>query len=106
MNTAEALEKITDNGQFEILALRALRELEADCRAIIHLGMNAQGKTIPGPLDGFHLLPGSQPPQYVAARTTGRASLHSKWLNEGIPKRKRKSSRAAEPGRNLIQIAE
>jgi hypothetical protein len=47
MITVEAIEGITDNGQFEILALRSLKELKPDCRDVIHLGMNAQGKPSP-----------------------------------------------------------
>ena len=82
MTTAEAIEKITDTAQFEILAIRALRELEADCRAIIHFGVNPEGKTVPGPLDGFCLVPGSRPHRYVfaAGTVTGPENLRKKWL--------------------------
>ena len=57
MTTAEALERLND-AEFELLAVRSLRELATDCHAIIHMGMNSQGKTIPGPLDGFCRVPG------------------------------------------------
>lgn len=52
---------MTDPGQFEILATRVLRELDADCRAVVHAGVNAQGKTIANPIDAFCLVPGSSP---------------------------------------------
>jgi len=81
MTTAEALERLNE-AEFELLAVRSLRELEADCKAIIHLGMNARQKTIPGPLDGFCRVPGVNPPRFVmiAATTTNLAKLKAKWL--------------------------
>jgi hypothetical protein len=71
-----------DAGEFEILALRALRILEDDCRAVIHLGVNPQGKTIPNPVDGFCLVPGSNPHKYVLTAFTlcKNAELKRKWL--------------------------
>ncbi len=53
VTTAEALDGITDESAFELLAVRALRELEPECHSLVHLGMNLQGKTIRSPLDGF-----------------------------------------------------
>jgi hypothetical protein len=44
--TAEHLEGMTDAGEFEILATQVLRFWHDDCRAIVHTGTNAQGKTI------------------------------------------------------------
>lgn len=82
MTTAEALEGMTDPGQFEVLATRTLREISTDCSAIVHSGVNAQYKTIANPLDGFCLVPASSPPRYVMAEftTTGREGLVTKWL--------------------------
>jgi hypothetical protein len=82
VTTAEALERMGDAGEFEILALRALRILEEDCRAVIHLGVNPQGKTIPNPVDGLCLVPGSNPPKYVLTAFTlcKNAELKRKWL--------------------------
>jgi hypothetical protein len=81
MTTAESLERLNE-AEFELLAVRSLRELEADCQAVIHFGMNAQGKTIPGPLDGFCRVPGINPPRFVmiAATTTNLTNLKAKWL--------------------------
>ena len=81
-NTAEKIEGMTDVGAFETLAMRVLREIDEDCRAIIHLGINAGGKTIPGPVDGFGRVPGSNPGKYVTAAftTTNAGGLETKWL--------------------------
>ena len=94
MTTAEALERLND-AAYELLAIRSLRELEVDCRAIIHSGMNAQQKTVPGPLDGFCRVPGVEPPLFVmvAATTTSPASLKAKWLAP-LPANERKSATA------------
>ena len=81
MTTAEALERL-DDAEFELLAVRSLRELATDCHAIIHMGMNAEGKTVPGPLDGFCRVPGINPARFVmiAATTTSSKKLRIKWL--------------------------
>lgn len=98
MTTAEALEGLGE-AEFELLAVRSLRELEPDCKAIIHLGMNAQGKTIPGPLDGFCRVPGFDPPRFVmiAATATMLSKLKGKWLSAaGTGQTKRGPSHAAK----------
>ena len=85
MTTATALERLSDTGKFEILATRALRQLHPECRCLEHLGVNAQGKTIPGPIDGFAQVPGSNPTRYVAAAFTiaARRELKRKWYSDG-----------------------
>ena len=82
MTTAEKIEGMTDAGQYEILATRVLRELDPDCQAVVHAGVNAQGKTIANPIDAFCLVPGSIPPRYVMAGFTLTApdGLIRKWL--------------------------
>src|SRR3954452_11244862 len=82
MTTAETLEGLTDAGQFEILATRVLRLIDADSKAVVHAGVNAQGKTIANPVDGFCLVPGSNPPRYVMTAFTlnAVAGLTEKWL--------------------------
>lgn len=80
--TAEALESMTDPGKFETLATSVLRELHPACKTLAHLGVNAAGKTIPNPIDGFCRVPGSSPPQYVIAAftTVSAEQLERKWL--------------------------
>ncbi len=103
MKTAEALDGITDESAFELLAVRALRELEPECHSLVHLGMNSQGKTIRSPLDGFCPVPNSVPPIYMmmAATTTSFKSLKSKWLKkDSPPKPKPVPSINAKPARS------
>jgi len=82
MTTAEAIEGITDAGAFEILATRVLRIKDDDCRFMEHMGVNAQGKTISNPIDGFCRVPGIEPPRFVmtAFTTCKTESLEHKWL--------------------------
>jgi hypothetical protein len=93
--TVEKLEAITDSALFETLAVRALSEIDSDCRALVHLGMNAGGKTIPGALDAFVRVPDSSPAKYVAAAftITSSSSLRRKWLNQGTPEPKSSSTK-------------
>jgi hypothetical protein len=83
-STTEKIEGISDSGVFERLGIRVLKEIDQDCRAIILLGQNAVGKTIPGPVDGFGRVPGSSPSTYVTAAftTISLAKLEQKWLAE------------------------
>ena len=67
MPTAKAIEEITDAGDFEILATRVLRQTDEDYQHVEHLGVNADGKTIKGPVDGFCKVPSSSPSIYVTA---------------------------------------
>lgn len=80
--TAKLLEEMTDAGAFEILGLRVLRFRYEDCRGLVHLGVNADGKTIPSPIDAFQLLPNSQPHRYVMAAFTTAEDLGRKWLRD------------------------
>lgn len=80
MTTAEHLEGMTDSGKFEVLATQVSRFLYEDCRAAVHLGVNAEGKTIPSPVDGFVLLPNRKPNRYVMTAFTTNADLKRKWL--------------------------
>ncbi|MEY2498757.1 MAG: hypothetical protein QOD12_2313 [Verrucomicrobiota bacterium] len=80
--TLKMLEGMTDEGAFERLAIAVLRRMESDCEAVVHEGINAEGKPIPAPLDGFGLIPGTDPPRFImiACTTTSRDGLRSKWL--------------------------
>ena len=100
MTTAEALEGITDTGLFEILGIRALRRLHAECECLEHLGINAQGKTIVGPIDGFGRVPASAPSRYVAAAFTiaARNELRRKWYTDPGSDRTAKHGRRPQTG--------
>lgn len=88
VSTAKAVEAMSDVGDFEILATRSLRELEPDCKAIAHFGVNSEGKPIKNRVDGFCLVPASRPHRYVMTTftTTGRGGLKDKWLRDGASK--------------------
>lgn len=82
MTTAEALEAMTDRGKFELLATSVLRKSNKNYEAVLHLGINASGETVQAPVDGFCLIPGSNPPHFVMIQhtTTDRSGLEKKWL--------------------------
>jgi len=91
--TAEKIERISDVGIFETLAIQALRGLDKDCEQILHLGLNAVGKAVPGPTDGFGRVAGSIPGKYVTAAFTTISSnkLEQKWLGGNVVSRNSKS---------------
>lgn len=117
-DTAEKIDGMTDAGAFETLALRVLREIDEDCRAIIHLGINAVGKPIPGPVDGFGRVPDSSPSKYVTAAftTMNPSGLEQKWLGirrasgkssgKGGKKSRNKTSQQDSTSGDLIKAAE
>lgn len=75
---------MTDRGKFELLAMSILRGADSDCSSVIHTGINAQGETIPSPIDGFCLVPGSKPDRFLFLQftTTDRTNLRNKWLKD------------------------
>lgn len=82
MTTRERLAAMTDSGQFECLAIAALRKLDPDCAAVIHHGANAEGKTVKAPVDAWCLVPRSDPPRfvYIAATANKANGLSDKWV--------------------------
>jgi hypothetical protein len=100
MTTAEAVEGMADAGLFEILAARSLRELDDDCRAVAHFGVNEAGKTIANPVDGFCRVPSSDPPRFVmlAFTLTAREGLERKWLFDHTNAPRAKTATAADDG--------
>lgn len=91
MNTAEALESITDRGLFELLVTSVLRKANREYETIIHTGINVRGVPIKSPLDGFCLVPESKPPKFIIVQhtTTELRGLERKWLyNRTSAKRK------------------
>lgn len=81
-STLKLIEEMTDVGKFEQLALAALRRMKPECEAVIHEGLNADGKTIRSEVDAEGVVPGSNPPRIVmvACTTTKREKLKAKWL--------------------------
>ncbi|MBX9926517.1 MAG: hypothetical protein K2Y05_09175, partial [Hyphomicrobiaceae bacterium] len=65
--TARKLADMTDEGRFERLATAVLRASNPVYAALLHTGVNADGKTVKAPVDGFAFVPGATPPHMVAA---------------------------------------
>jgi hypothetical protein len=108
MKTAEAIECITDAGKFEILATRVLRIADDDCRLLEHMGVNAAGKTVPNPVDGFCRVPGTSPPRFVMAAftTINLDFLERKWLfDHSSAKHAKRATEAADDG-DLIKASQ
>jgi len=107
MTTAEAIEGITDAGEFEILATRVLRITDEDCRLLEHMGVNAAGKPVKNPIDCFCRVPGTDPPRFVmAAFTTEKVeSLDHKWLFDHSAAHNTKKVSAADDG-DLIKVSQ
>ena len=100
MKTAEAIENLTDAGDFEVLATRVLRLINADCQLLEHMGVNAQGKTIANPVDSFCQVPGSDPPRFVmAAFTLSKVeTLKAKWFFDHTKSKKKTKYTSADDG--------
>ena len=50
-DTRRRLDQISDAGLFERLAAAVLRDVDPLCRRHAHVGVNAEGRTVPSPLD-------------------------------------------------------
>jgi len=97
---------MTDVGLFEGLAVSGLRALHPDCITLVHMGVNAAGKTVRKRMDGFSLVPDSQPPKYVAAQvtTTGLSKLRDKWLYDHEAQPSNSKTKASDDG-DLVKCA-
>jgi hypothetical protein len=91
-NTSQALQTI-DDAAFEALATSVLRKHSLEYSTIVHTGVNAEGKPVKSPLDGFCKIPHSDPPHFllVAHTTTKPESLKKKWLHDHTQVKPRKS---------------
>ena len=81
MTTEKALEKITDVGAFEKLVAGVLRVADPVYRRLIHVGVNAQGKTIKAPVDGIVPAGSGYKFAVTAFTTTGLKNLRGKWID-------------------------
>ena len=81
--TQKRIAQITDAGLFERLATAVLRDADERCRLIVHSGVNLDGKTVKGALDGINFVPEREPPHMVAVHHTicRREDLEKKWLH-------------------------
>lgn len=75
------LDSMTDAGEFERLATAVLRRATPAYSALVHSGVNAQGRPIPSPVDGFSLSGGAEDLVLAAHTTMALSSLRTKWLD-------------------------
>lgn len=90
---------------FERLATAVLRRADPAYAALVHAGVNAEGRPIPAPVDGFSLGGMAKPSVFAAHTTTKMSELRSKWLDpvEGdIAKAKREAERAGVDGATIV----
>ena len=105
MNTAEALEAVTDAGLFERLATAVLREAAPHCNHLVQTGVNAAGKTVAAPVDAICFVPAADPPHMIAVHHTtfSREGLKAKWLSGS---RALQSSTSSSTTGDVIKTAE
>jgi hypothetical protein len=105
--TTKLLSEISDEGLFERLATAVLREADPRYAALVHPGVNADGRTVKGPLDGVSFVSGSNPVQLVAVHhtTTKASDLQSKWLHDPATVKPRKGRRPTAPPGDLLKTA-
>ena len=83
-DTRQRLTQITDPGHFEKLATAVLREEDALCRRLAHVGVNAEGKTIRSPVDAivYTSVDGQRNMLAVHHTTCRLRDLRRKWLSD------------------------
>lgn len=104
--TASKLSAITDEGLFERLATAVLRQATPDLYAnLTQPGVNANGKTIKGPVDGISFVPGACPRHMIAAHHTSgsRTKLKRKWLHDPSTVKPQEGTRSTTPAGDLIK---
>jgi len=109
VTTDEALEKMTDVGAFEKLVTGVLRVADPAYSRLIHVGVNAQGKTIKAHVDG--IVPSGSGHKFAvtAYTTTAPKSLRAKWLdpsNGDVSKgiKELTETRADDPDRPAVLV--
>jgi hypothetical protein len=98
---------MTDEAEFERLAMAILREAKPEYASLLHPGVNTAGKTIKSPVDGISFVPGAQPPYMIAAHhtTCARNDLQKKWLHDPATVKPQKGGQPTMPPGDLIKTA-
>lgn len=80
--TIKALAELTDEGQFERMALSILQHAEPLCAALSQQGVNAAGKTRKSPIDNIGFVRSAAPPHMVVIHHTTcvERDLRGKWM--------------------------
>jgi len=111
MNTGETVRKLsemTDDAAFERLAVAVLREAKPEYAALLHTGINTEGKTVKSPVDGIAFIAGMHPPHMIAAHhtTCARTDLKKKWLHDPATVKPRKGGKPTAPAGDVLKTAE
>ena len=81
MTTEEQLDALTDYGLFEKVCVAVLRAANLDYHRLVHVGINASGKTIRSSFDALVPPAAGTKMVVVACATTARNKLRDKWLS-------------------------
>jgi len=103
--TLKALADITDTGLFERLATSVLREANPIYEPLVHTGVNTDGKTVKGPIDGVVFVKHSKQPHMISVHhTTGdRDKLEKKWLHDPSTVKRRKKDVKQEGAGDILK---
>ncbi len=98
------MDKMSDAGLFESLATAVIREAEPAYRFLSQLGVNADGKTVKGVVDGICFVPESDPPHLIAIHHSIclEKDLEGKWLHDPATVKPRKG-KPTQPAGDLIK---
>jgi hypothetical protein len=69
-DTIRKLSEMTEESAFERLATAILREARPEYSSLLHPGVNSEGKTVKGPVDGIAFVLGAKPCHLIAAHHT------------------------------------
>src|SRR5712664_3626266 len=111
MNTGETVRKLSemaDDAACERLAVAVLREAKPEYAALLHTGINTEGKTVKSPVDGIAFIAGMHPPHMIAAHhtTCARTDLKKKWLHDPATVKPRKGGKPTAPAGDVLKTAE
>jgi hypothetical protein len=104
-DTIKKLSEMTDDAEFERLAMAVLREANPEYASLLHTGVNSAGKTVKSPVDGISFVIGAQPPHMLAAHhtTCARKYLEGKWLHDPATVKPHKGGKPTAPPGDVLK---
>ncbi|NEV77866.1 hypothetical protein DYI24_12540 [Rhodopseudomonas sp. BR0C11] len=106
-DTIKQLSEMTDDAEFERLAMAILREANPEYASLLHTGVNSAGKTVKSPVDGISFAIGAQPPHMLAVHhtTCARNDLEGKWLHDPATVKPHKGGKPKAPPGDVLKAA-
>ncbi|MGX7745412.1 hypothetical protein [Rhodopseudomonas parapalustris] len=106
-DTIKQLSEMTDDAEFERLAMAILREANPEYASLLHTGVNSAGKTVKSPVDGISFAIGAQPPHMLAVHhtTCARKDLEGKWLHDPATVKPHKGGKPKAPPGDVLKAA-